>query len=62
MTDMQTESTTIRKYAKDVLPELCKLIGNERKQYTSKTDAISIAVMEAIERRKESDTTRKGDE
>ena len=58
MEKQQAKPTTIREDAFDLLDTLCRMLGKERGVYIGKTDAVSIAVKEAVERRKESDIDR----
>ena len=56
-TKKQTKPTTVREYAFDLLPDLCRAVGQEKRQYVNNTDAISAAIVEFLERR-HADTER----
>jgi len=60
MTDMQTRPTSIRQYAHDLLPELCRLLAHEERKFYNNTDAISKAVERLTEElREKSDASQK---
>jgi hypothetical protein len=59
--DRSLVPTTIRKWAFDLLPELCDLMATERGgEPINKSDALSVAVREALERRKSPDVSQAG--